>query len=227
MSRLLYYGVPAGMQYFVETSTFTLLVFFIRGEGKLELAATSLALSLNMFAFAPIFGMGGAVSALVGRYLGDNKPEYAARSTWSAMWLAMSFTGFCAMLYFGFPDFLFAAHQGESGETNIVAVEMAKGLLRFAALYCMLDGAQVIFVSALRGAGDTAFVFLVSTGIPLVTVITGRYLRQFAESWHISGLYWWWGIVTTWLAFLFLVFGARFLSGRWKTMRVIEPEVIK
>ncbi len=227
LSRLLYYGVPAGMQYFVETSTFTLLVFFIRGEGKLELAATSLALSLNMFAFTPVFGMGGAVSALVGRYLGDNKPEYAARATWSAMWLATSFTGLCALIYFAFPNFLFAAHQGDIGETNVVAVEMAKGLLRFAAIYCILDGAQVIFVSALRGAGDTAFVFVVSAGIPLVTVVTGKYLRQFAEGWHITGLYWWWGIVTTWLALLFLVFCARFLWGSWKTMRVIEPEVIK
>jgi multidrug resistance protein, MATE family len=131
------------------------------------------------------------------------------------------------VLYFGFPDFLFAAHQGGDGEgADSKTLEVAKLLLRFAALYCMLDAGQVIFVSALRGAGDTAFVFLASTAIPLVTVLSARLLRPFAESWHISGLYWWWGVVTLWLLLLFLVFGARFLQGKWKSMRVIEPEVI-
>lgn len=227
LGRLLYYGVPAGMQYFVETGTFTLLVFFIRGEGKIELAATSLALSLNMFAFTPIFGMGMAVSALVGRYLGDNEPRYAARSTWSAMQLALGFTAICAILYFGFPDFLFAAHQGSESEgTSAATLVIAKLLLRFAAIYCMLDAAQVIFVSALRGAGDTAFVFFASTAIPFVTVLTARFLRPFIDDWGISGLYWWWSVVTLWLLLLFLVFGARFLQGKWKAMRVIEPEVI-
>lgn len=227
LSRLLYYGVPAGMQYFVETGTFTLLVFFIRDEGKLELAATSLALSLNMFAFTPIFGMGLAVSALVGRYLGQDQPQYAARATWSAMRIAMGFTLCCAVLYFGFPDFLFAAHQGgEASEQSAPALLIAKGLLKFAAIYCMLDAGQVIFVSALRGAGDTAFVFLVSTGVPLCAVLFGKAMRPSIESWGVSGLYWWWSIVTLWLLLLFFVFGARFLQGKWKSMRVIEPEVI-
>jgi MATE family multidrug resistance protein len=227
LGRLLYFGVPAGMQYFVETGTFTLLVFFIRDEGNSELAATSLALSLNMFAFTPVFGMGMAVSALVGKYLGKDQPQYAARSTWTAMMLAIGFTFFCAVLYFSFPDLLFALHEGDQeGGSNAATVEMAKGLLRFAAIYCMLDAAQVIFVSALRGAGDTAFVFLVSTGIPLVTVVSARFLRQYADDWGISGLYWWWSVVTLWLLLLFLVFCARFLWGGWKSMRVIEPEVI-
>lgn len=227
LGRLLYFGVPAGLQYFVETGAFTLLVFFIRGEGEMELAATSLALSLNMFAFTPIFGMGMAVSALVGRYLGDDRPEYAARSTWSALWLALGFTGLCAAAYFGIPDLLFAAHHGANAEQNGAAIDVAKGLLRFAAIYCMLDGAQVIFVSALRGAGDTAFVFLNSTSIPLGSVLLARYFRPYAEEWGVSGLYWWWGAVTLWLALLFLTFGGRFLHGKWRSMRVIEPEVIR
>ena len=39
------------------------------------------------------------------------------------------------------------------------------------------------------------------------------------------GLIWCWVVITAWIWALGLTFFARFLHGRWRTMRVIEPEI--
>ena len=38
------------------------------------------------------------------------------------------------------------------------------------------------------------------------------------------GLLWCWAVVTVWIIALGVLYLARFLQGRWQTMRVIEPE---
>ena len=41
-------------------------------------------------------------------------------------------------------------------------------LLRFVAVYCLFDAMNVVFMSAIRGAGDTRFVFCTSLGTSLL-----------------------------------------------------------
>ena len=40
-----------------------------------------------------------AVSTIVGQKLGENRPDLAERATWTAMFMAMGYTGLCAVLY--------------------------------------------------------------------------------------------------------------------------------
>jgi MATE family multidrug resistance protein len=39
-----------------------------------------------------------------------------------------------------------------------------------------------------------------------------------------GGLYWWWLVVTGWIMVLGVVYLARFLQGKWRSMRVIETD---
>jgi MATE family multidrug resistance protein len=45
-------------------------------------------------------------------------------------------------------------------------------------------------------------------------------------SWFGGGLVWCWVVVTVWVCVLALIYLARFLQGRWREMRVIEPELL-
>jgi hypothetical protein len=45
--------------------------------------------------------------------------------------------------------------------------------------------------------------------------------------WLDWGLYGWWWVLTAWLSALSLVYLARFLGGKWRSMRVIEAEYLK
>ena len=83
-----------------------------------------------------------------------------------------------------------------------------------------------MLVGALRGAGDTRFVLVNATIISFAAILTGRYLeQQFAWSETGYGLYGWWWVMTGWLFALGVTYLVRFEQGKWKSMRVIEPEV--
>jgi MATE family multidrug resistance protein len=91
-------------------------------------------------------------------------------------------------------------------------------LLRFVALYSLFDSMNLVFSFALRGAGDTRFVTVVSLVLawPLMVLPTWAALRC---GW---GLYWAWAFASGYVIALGLVFLLRFRHGQWKTMRVIE-----
>jgi MATE family multidrug resistance protein len=44
--------------------------------------------------------------------------------------------------------------------------------------------------------------------------------------WQGWGLMWCWTVITLWVCSLGLIYLARFLQGRWRHMRVIEPELL-
>ena len=93
--------------------------------------------------------------------------------------------------------------------------------LRFVALYCLFDVVQIIFVSAVKGAGDTRFVVLITllTGILFIlTGVTGA--KSFADP--LGQVNWWWICLTGWIFALGATYLLRFLQGKWKRMTVIE-----
>jgi len=100
--------------------------------------------------------------------------------------------------------------------------ELIVVLLRFVAVYCLFDAMNVVFMSAIRGAGDTRFVFWTSLGtslLPLGLAWLGiHHLGQ--------GLLWCWTLITLWVCSAGLIYLGRFLQGKWRTMRVIEPEAV-
>ena len=78
---------------------------------------------------------------------------------------------------------------------------------------------NIIFASAIKGAGDTRFVMyaiIVFSAFGLV-IPTGIVLFVFD-----LGIYAGWAVLTGYVVVLGLVFMFRFLGGKWKSMRVIE-----
>ena len=108
MSRLLYYGVPSGLQMLLEVLGFTAFVFLVGRLGVNELAATNLAFNVSSLAFMPVFGLAMTASILVGQQLGGGRADLAARATWTTMWIAVAYIGAISVLYVAVPDvFLF------------------------------------------------------------------------------------------------------------------------
>jgi MATE family multidrug resistance protein len=93
-------------------------------------------------------------------------------------------------------------------------------------MYCFFDALQIVFVGALRGAGDTRFILLNTSCISLLAIATGYWLQDQFD-WKETGyaLYGWWWVLTGWLLALGVTYVLRFEQGRWKTMRVIEPDL--
>lgn len=221
--RLLRFGAPGGLPMLIEAASFSLLTVFVSQIGKVAGAATSLAFNVNAIAFIPVFGVSIAVSTLVGQKLGEGRPDLAQRATWTSLGLALIYTGFFGVLYCAVPDLFLLAHgsfadPGEFAEVRRTAIV----LLRFVAAYCLFDAVQIIFVGALKGAGDTHFVLRATSAISVASVTIGR-IGQLQLGW---GVYGWWWVLSAWLLALSIAYLVRFLGGKWLTMRVIEPEYL-
>jgi MATE family multidrug resistance protein len=99
---------------------------------------------------------------------------------------------------------------------------IAQTLLRMAALYTMADAANVVFSGALRGAGDTRWVMVVS-GILHWVMASGAYL--FIKILVLPP-------VLVWLFFIVFVFSLclsmflRHRRGKWMSIRMVESQVV-
>ena len=82
----------------------------------------------------------------------------------------------------------------------------------------MFDTLQIVFIGALKGAGDTRFVLASSMLVSAISVLVGWY----GDAYHGGQLLWWWSVVTVWIFALSVVYSMRFIQGRWRDMLVIE-----
>lgn len=221
--RLLRYGGPSGLQMLVEVAGFTLFLLLVGNLGENALAASTLAFNVNGLAFMPLLGLGIAVSTLVGQQLGRNAPAMAARATWTSLWIAMTYMGAMSLVYVAMPDLLLMGHAAGASPTEFDALrDTTVVLLRFVAAYCLFDALNIIFCSALKGAGDTRFILIMSLLLTPAPVLAAAAGIHFAG----LGLMWCWTVITLWICALGVIYGARFLHGRWRHIRVIEPELI-
>jgi MATE family multidrug resistance protein len=224
LRRLFKFAAPGGMQWLVECGSFTLFITLVGSLGKLPQAATMLAFNVNSVAWVPMMGMGLAVSTLVGQQLGANRPAMAARAAWTAFALAMIYMCTMSAFYLAVPEWFLMGHAHGMDPAQFGPLrDQIVVLLRFVAAYCLFDALNVVFMSAIRGAGDTRFVLCTSLGtslFPLSMAWLGIHRWGF-------GLYWSWTLITFWVLSAGFIYLARFLQGKWRTMRVIEPEFVE
>jgi MATE family multidrug resistance protein len=224
--RLIRYGGPSGLPMLIEAMAFTTFVLFVSRFDYQAAAATNLAFNINAVAFVPMIGIGVAVTTLVGQNLAAGRPQLAERATWTALSLGLLYQTAFAALYLGAPEWFLAIHSHLAPPEEAARFEEVRQLtmflLRFVAAYCVFDAMQIIFVGALKGAGDTLFIMLNVFAISVTSLAAG-YLGERLLGWQVIG---WWGVLTAWIFALGVTYLARFLQGKWKTMRVIESEVV-
>jgi MATE family multidrug resistance protein len=224
MRRLLRFGLPSGFQWALDGLAFSVFVILVGKLGSAELAATSIAVTLNLLAFLPTMGLGQAVAVLVGQRLGEERPDLAERSTWTGFGLAWVLMTGVALSYVLVPDLLlevFRTQEEAATSWEAVAV-LVPVLLRFVAIYCLFDSMNLIFSFALRGAGDTRFVTMAALGLSWPLMVLPAW-----AAWYFDwGLYWAWTFASAYIIVLGFVLLARFRRGRWRTMRVIEAAPI-
>jgi MATE family multidrug resistance protein len=179
-----------------------------------------LAFNVNTLAFIPMMGCGTAVMTLVGKRIGEGRPEIAVRTTWMACSACCLYMSGFAIIFVILPDVILYPFSLRMPADEFAALrEIAVVLLRFLAAFTVLDGMAIIFGSAIRGAGDTRFSLV-------FTLITSWFLMVLPTwicwQWYGGHLIASWTACTVYICVLGIGMMIRFQSGRWKTMRVIE-----
>lgn len=221
LGRLIKYGGPNGWQMWMEGMAISIFVMFVGRIGVVEAAATTLAFSVNLIAFIPIVGLGMSVSTLVGQKIGSQEIHLAKRAVHYGMLIGLLYSAIFALFYFVTPEVFLTVYENDMENGNFEVIKSTTiTLLKFVAAYCIFDCIQIIYASALKGAGDTKFVFLITIVNSILFVLFGVLGSSFVP--ENQELTWWWSIITLWIVGYAIVFYFRYRNGKWTKMSVIE-----
>jgi MATE family multidrug resistance protein len=127
-----------------------------------------------------------------------------------------------AVGYWFMPRLFVWPFLGDKMQEASELVSLVSKLLMFVAFYSLFDTCSIIFAGALKGAGDTRFVMMLSVGMSWLLMVLPAWLAVRYGWGPRGGLYVAWGFTTAYVCVLGLAFLGRFLQGKWQAMRVIE-----
>jgi len=219
--RMMRYGLPSGIQFFLEIFGFTFFVQMVGRLGDLELAASNIVLAIESLSFLPMVGFHIGNATLMGQAIGRGRPEEGAYATTSAIHITLVYMMFLAGVFVLTPEpllRLFRADQHTAAQyTDIMALGVI--LLRFVAAFSFFDALNLIFSSAIKGAGDTRFIMWTIGALSLGVMIIPVYVAVEVVG---AGIYAAWTLATVYVWALGMAFMLRYRQGKWKRMRVIE-----
>ena len=219
--RLMKYGIPGSLQFCLDVFAFMFFIFMVGRIGKVELAVSNIIMSINSLAFMPTMGFSQGVSTLVGQSLGKGQPQKAKRAAWSAAHILLAYILILDIIYLFAPQLLISIFIASNAATQDYAAIAVTGstLLRIVAVYVFMDAFYMIFVGALRGAGDTRFIMWSIGLASLVVMVLPVYI---GIEYFQMGVYYAWICTTSFVASLFILSSWRFGQGKWQKMLVVE-----
>lgn len=206
-------GVPIALAWTMEAGVFTAATLMAGTISVSALAAHQIALQTASVSFNIYIGFAQGAAIRTGQCFGQNDMENVRRYTWTGLSLGAVFCLIAAGIFILFPEPVIALFTlGEQGGLDTEVQQLGISLLLVAALFQIVDGGQVIMMTALRA---------VRMGMPptVVTVI-GYWFIGFPVAWMLMEPF---GIVGVWsglgigLAFAFISLTAMFV---WKANKL-------
>lgn len=157
--KILRFGIPSGGYEILNMLSFTIFVFVTGTVGELDFAVSNACFTINYLLFAPMIGFGIGAQTLVGQAIG--RGEYAAAESdfhkTLTLGLVFVFIASVFVLVFNRPILSLFVSDGVR-LTEFYGLGFRLLTIMFA--WLLLDALDVIVSGALRGAGDTRFVFV-------------------------------------------------------------------
>ena len=172
--RMLRFGLPNGLNWFLEFSAFLAFINLIFADlGTLAVAALMAVIQVNSIAFMPSWGLGSAGAILVARRrprargLAAGQHDLVPAIVRRTGLVAAGWQGLVGLFYVALPVPIMAMFA----ENDVDASELARlgaVLLAISAAWQLFDAAVITFSEALRAAGDTAWVLWARVGLAWV-----------------------------------------------------------
>lgn len=157
-------GTPFGLMLMAETGLFASAAMLMGWLGTDELAAHAIALQCAGIAFMVPLGLSQATAIRVGLAYGAGDKAGIGIAGWVSLVLGLGFMSCTCLLFLLVPEFFVRQFLDPAIEQNRVPFLLAVSYLGVAALFQLMDGAQVVAGAALRGLNDTRAPMLIAIG---------------------------------------------------------------
>lgn len=219
MRKLLKFGYPAGLEFFLNLSAFTAMITLFDSQGQLIATAATITFNWDMVAYVPLIGIEIAVTSLVGRYMGAKQPDTAHASAMSGIKVGSVFSILMLILFVSIPYSLVNIFRPDVNDAVFAqSLPLTIFMVRLVAVYVLLEAVVIAFSGALRGAGDTFWAMTISVALHwLMVVILFVMFNVVHASVEIA-----WVAMILWFMLFSFVFYLRYRSGKWREIKVIQ-----
>jgi putative MATE family efflux protein len=215
--RILRIGVPAASDGAVMwTGHFIFLILIARladgALGQAYYAAHIIGVRLESLTYMPSVAWAAAAATMIGQNLGAGSPARARRSGHEASLQCGVLAGLVGIAFFFGATVLFQVMHKDA-----LVRDVGIPPFRFVALFQPMLAVSIVYIGALRGAGDTKF--------PLVITVLGLVLVRLPLA-YVFGVVLGGGLWAAWLAMCgdfvlrALLAGVRFARGKWISLKV-------
>ena len=154
LANIIRIGTPSAAGWLMDMIGWTVLsVVLIEPMGEAPSAASNAALQYLQIGFMPVVGVGLAVSALVGKAIGQRRIRDARRFAACGFLIAGLYQGLI-----GVGMILFRVPLMQFFSTDPAVVAIGSRLLILAGVFQAFDALGILYTHALRGAGDTLYI---------------------------------------------------------------------
>ncbi len=211
-------GGPIAVQWVLDIGAWFVFLTLLMGKfGTSSMAAANIGLQYMHLSFMPAIGLGIALCSLVGHAIGEGNPDLAARRVKVGMLITGAYMGLIGLL-------LLLARTELTGlmSKDPEVIRLGAGVLIWAAIFQIFDAAQITYVNALRGAGDTKGPAILVAGHCWVVFIAGGYaIAHWFPHWDVHGP---WMMCTLYIILLGLALWRRFAKGQWRRIDLFKDE---
>ncbi|WP_299354474.1 MATE family efflux transporter [uncultured Shimia sp.] len=186
-------GAPIGVTNLSEVSLFAASSVMMGWLGTIPLAAHGIALQLASLAFMVQLGLSSAATVRAGNAMGRRDAQHLSRGAIVAIALSLLAGAISVVVLLVFPEQLLSMfiNPEESERDAILAVGVS--LLFVAALFQVMDGAQVMALGLLRGVKDTSAPMIIAAISYWLIGVPCGYAFGFILGWEGVGV--WLGLV--------------------------------
>jgi putative MATE family efflux protein len=213
LSSIFKIGLPALMEQAIMRTGMITYTKIVTSLGTILYATHMTCMNIQAMSF--MIGQAFAVSAtsLVGQSLGKRRPDmaqfYASRTRRVGLVVSL----LLALVFIVFGRQIISLYAGDNPESQEI-IELGSQILLMVALMLPFQSSQFILAGALRGAGDTR-------SIAVITFITVLLVRPGFAGLTVTVFHW--GLWGAWIALVLdqmlrsLLVLLRYNSGKWKT----------
>lgn len=210
IKRILYIGIPSG----VENSLFqlgrVLVVSFVTGYGTAQIAANAVGNTICGIACVAGQAMGLAMVTVVGQCVGEGDEEQLRYYIRKMMGIAYLLHGVLNVILILLLPLILKLYTGYTQETLDLSYQLIM-------LHCisgiLIWPISFVFPNALRAANDVTFTMVVAVASMAVFRISFSYILGTVFEWNVFGV--WIAMIVDWVC-RSLCFFFRYRSNAWK-----------
>ncbi|NIZ40466.1 MATE family efflux transporter [Entomospira entomophila] len=224
LKRLLSLGTPAGLQMGLEMAGFSVLQMALGGISIATLGASSVSFGLQAFVYTPVVAMAGAGAIIIGQERGALRMHNFKPIIRKVLIISNIYSLFMLVVMWAFPEQLTAIYGNTENTSNPEVLAEIQHIARY---FLLITGIWLIpdtffntYMQVLKALGDSRYLSInIIAATLFIIVIPSLILMQVNAPWAKYAIY---SLTILYVIFLWIMFGLRYRSNKWKDNHVID-----